>query len=145
MTQKIGLSSVVLLSLTGIGLAAEATSVGTSDIQTATSEPPQKIEDKEVTGDLSGLNKQSITIDYNRSGGTSYEMLLSLDPQIQLEGLQSLAELKVGDTVKVKYQQIYKDGEKNERIVLKNMATSIAIVRTAPTAGGSLVSGQDIK
>ena len=92
----------------------------------------EKMEYKTVTGAVVFVNGQSIGVEYSRTAKGSYEMILPVSQETQLDHLISLSEIKVGDTIAAKYRQTYKENDKGERIVLNTTATTIALVRRAP-------------
>jgi hypothetical protein len=94
---------------------------------------------KAVTGEVTSINRQAISVEYSKTSEGSYEMLLPITKDTRLERVQSLTELKAGDTVTVDYEQRYKAGDHGERIVLGTVAKRIALMRRAPPEG-SLVS-----
>lgn len=104
-----------------------------------TQEAEGQVESKEVMGEVASVSSSSISVEYSRTKQGSYEMLLPVGTETRFERLKSLAEVKAGDTVRVRYAQTYKDGEDGKRIVLKTLATHISLVRPAPK-DGALVS-----
>jgi hypothetical protein len=114
---KIGLIAVVTLSLTGIGLAAEPTSVG-----------------NEVTGEINAISKSLnfIAVVYKRdkANGVNYEVALPLTGSINLINVRSLKDLKAGDTVTVEYSDIT-DFDAANHEVHKRVVTAIKFIRPA--------------
>ena len=106
-------------------LWASSASAGPSELE-------ERLEHKKVTGELVTVTKQAISVEYSRTAKASYEMLLPITQDTKLVKVRSLDELQPGDTVKVQYEQTYREGEDGERIVLKTVATEIALVRQAP-------------
>jgi len=99
-------------------------------------EAGEKIQYGEVTGTVSAVNKMGIAVEYSRTRTGSSEMYLPLSDRVRLERLRSLAELQPGATVKVRYEQVYKEGEKeDQQIILKTVATAVSLVRSAPKEG----------
>lgn len=100
--------------------------------QAELSETDEKVAYDVVTGTVGSVSKQAISVEYSRTKTGSYEMLLPLTEETRLEHLKSLDELKTGDTIRARYQQTYREGDKGERIILKTAATEIALIRRAP-------------
>lgn len=65
---------------------------------------------KQVTGEIAGISKNFIAVDYglNAQGTSMQEMAFNLDKNIKIEHKRSLAELYLGDTVTVTYEEITK-------------------------------------
>lgn len=101
-----------------------------------------KVEYKEVTGTVSAVSKQGIAVEYSRTLEGSFEVFLPLGDKVKLERLNSLAELKPGDTVKVRYEQILKETKEGSPRVLKTTATEVALMRRAPEEG-ALISKEE--
>lgn len=118
---------MVFLGLTGIGSA-----VGTS-------EPEQKVEYKEVTGEVSAVSKRGIAVEYSRTRTGSSEMFLPFADHVKLQRVQDLTQLQPGDTVKVRFEQTYTEDKDGERTVLKTTATEVEMMRRAP-GDGALIS-----
>ena len=93
---------------------------------------------QEVQGTITWISKNKIAIAYQQDQGTEYEILLPFDGNtIKLEHKNKLAELKVGDTVKVQYDEEaieYPDGKKEGKLKAK------VISFISPKAAKSLTS-----
>lgn len=120
-------------------LLAIASSIWAAQLRADVDAPEEKVESKEVTGEVASVSASAISIEYSKTKQGSYEMLLPVGKETRLERLKSLVELKARDTVRVRYEQTYKEDDKGERIVLKTLATQISLVRPAPEEG-ALVS-----
>jgi hypothetical protein len=109
--------------LTGIGLAAEATSVG-----------------HEVTGKIVAMTRNfdfiSVEYKYNKKEQTSYQVALPLTGRLSLINLPSLKALKVGDTVNVEYSDIT-DFDASNQEIHKRLVTAIRFIRAADAKGTS--------
>lgn len=106
---------------------------------------PEKLAYKEATGTVVHVGKQAISVEYLVTKEGSYEMLLPVGQETKLKHVRSFDELKRGDTVRVKYEQVYREGEKGERVILKTTATEIALVRSAPRGGLTSREGQQLE
>ncbi len=92
------------------------------------------VEVKAVTGELTMIRRNAISVEFSKKDGESFEMLLPLADEVQFEHVKSLAELKRGDQVRVKYRQRYRDDEHGGHIVLKTQATTIELLKRASDA-----------
>lgn len=90
-----------------------------------------KVEYGEVTGTVSAVSKQGVAVEYSRTKQGSYEMFLPIAEGIRLSRIQSLTDVKPGDTVKVGYQQTVKEDGKGKRVVLKTVATELTFLKPA--------------
>ena len=87
---------------------------------------------KEVSGEVYALNRNRITLIYSRDEekGVEYEILLPFDKDVELVHKRSLDEIKIGDTVGVKYEETtieYKDKKSFRR-----KAKEIRFIKAAP-------------
>ena len=91
---------------------------------------------KEVTGDVVYVGKRAISVEVSRTTASSTEMLLPVNEETTLELLRSFAELKRGDTVRVRYDQTVKENiDGGDPLILKTVATTVTLVRRAPPPG----------
>ena len=72
---------------------------------------------KEVQGEISWISSRYIAIAYNRDPGkgSEDEMLLPIDSSLKLEHKQSLDQIKVGDLVRVQYDEETEEDEKGNK------------------------------
>ena len=113
----------VCSSLLFAGLAHAATPAAppaTTNTKTATAS---------ITGELSSVSSGVIAVTYKQAAGHDFEMLLPVDKATRFEHARSLKEFVPGDTVQVQYEQTYTDGRHGERVILKTLATSVALVK----------------
>ena len=96
--------------------------------------PEERIVQKEVSGQVIWVGKRAISVEYDRTASEVLEILLPFDGKtLKLERLKSLAELKRGDTIHVRYNQtLRKNEETGEESVVNTAATQVALVRQAP-------------
>lgn len=125
------ISALVLMIALGGGSAARAAE-GTSTAETKSDE---QVEQKTVTGEVMGATKRAISVEFSRTPTESTEMLLPVDGKTAVERLKSLADLRRGDRVSVEYQQTYREDEHGERIILRTIATRVALLRSASNEG----------
>ena len=95
----------------------------------------EKVVSKEVTGQVIWVGKRAISVEYDRTQESTYEMLLPVSSETKVERVKSLSELKRGDTVSVKYKQRSKKGEDGQDVILATVATKVALVRQASPEG----------
>ena len=94
-----------------------------------------------VTGTLVTLTKRAISVEYEAAGDQISEMLLPFTPDVALERVQSLSELKPGDTVQVDYRQRSRDDADGHPMILKTVATAITLVRSGSVKSLGSVEG----
>lgn len=94
----------------------------------------EKVEQKTVTGKLGMVRPHQISVEDVKKGSYAHEYLLPLAKDVRLHHVREFAELQQGDTVKVTYQQTSKKNEKGEKILLKTLATDIALVKSAASS-----------
>jgi len=125
------IGAVVLLALAGVARADAAKPAALAQDK-AEQQDDAKVELKEMTGQVMTVHKRYISVEFSKTKRESLEALLPIDDKTQFERVKHLGELKRGDTVKVSYWQTYREDEEGGRIVLKTVASSIALVRSAP-------------
>ncbi len=88
---------------------------------------------KEVEGPISGIGKDYISIIYQKddNDGIDYEIMLPLSEDMAMEHKQNLANLKVGDTVRVQYEETTEQNEKGPQSSRK--AQGITFVKSGVT------------
>jgi len=88
---------------------------------------------KDVQGEISWMNKKYIAVSYNRDlqKGTEEEMLLPIDKGIKLEHKKSLSELKIGDTVRVQYQEDAEVDDQGNQENGRRRATVVSFIKAA--------------
>jgi hypothetical protein len=74
---------------------------------------------EEVSGEISGISKDSISIVYSRdeARGVESEILLPLNNETKLERVKNLADLNIGDTVTVSYKKTKETTEEGKQII----------------------------
>lgn len=92
----------------------------------------EKVEVKELSGRIVAITKRSMSIEFDRPVNGADEALMPIDAKTKVERVKSLAELQRGDTIRVQYEQTYREDDKGERIILKTIARKIALIRSAP-------------
>jgi len=89
--------------------------------------PEEKMKSEEITGTISYVDNKGIAIEY----GPSAEIYLTMSSAPKLHGFESLKELQIGDTVKVRYETVYKEnkdrGQKESQTILKMRAVDISL------------------
>ena len=78
---------------------------------------PEKINRKsgEITGEVSAVDKRGIAVVFNRDvqKGSEDEMYMALDKNTKFEHKQKIEEIHAGDTVRVQYERIDDEGDRN--------------------------------
>ena len=134
---------VMLLLIGGIG-------VGTCAADGPTAAPKAKAAEEQeegivtmssVTGTIVTMTKRAISVEYEATGDQTSEMLLPFASNVAVERVQSLKELKPGDTVKVDYRQRSLDDADGTHRILKTVATTITLVRSGSVKSFGSVEG----
>lgn len=117
----IGIIGLLLLSISGIAFAKSE----------ETEEKIIKRTSNEVIGEVGAIGKNSISIIYGRDEKKSveYEMLIPIDVNTRLEHKKSLSELKVGDKIKIQFEDATSEDAGREK--LERMAKVISFVSPA--------------
>ena len=95
-----------------------------------------------LTGTVSSVGKNFINVEYTKSKGNAYERFLPLSDKVRLENFQSLNELRFGDKVRVQYQETYKEDKDGKKVVLKTVATDIALLKESQQQSLRSIEGQ---
>jgi hypothetical protein len=100
----------------------------------------RKTEVKEISGEVSGISSNSISILYGQNEKTSFEMALTIDKDTKVEHKKSLKEIHTGDMVLVRYEETtetYK--EKAEKGQMKDvtrrlgrLVKAVVFIKAAP-------------
>ncbi|MFC1658779.1 hypothetical protein ACFL1D_05295 [Candidatus Omnitrophota bacterium] len=87
--------------------------------------------DKSIQGEITGIGKNYIAVTYemNEEKGTEYEILLPVDKDLQLVHKNKFSELNIGDTVRIKYEEITEEYAETNRKLRK--AKVITFVKPA--------------
>lgn len=95
---------------------------------------------KEISGEVTVVGPSFIAVVYERDAkkGIEYEMALPIDKDIELVRKRNLDEIRVGDTVRVKYEET----QKGERITRR--AKVITFVKPAKTKLESMSEEYDV-
>ncbi len=87
---------------------------------------------KEIQGEVSWIGKDKIAVTYKRDDakGGEYEILLSFDKNsVRLVHKKSLGEIKIGDVVRIEYDETKEDSKGTEKI--NYQVKTIGFVRPA--------------
>lgn len=86
-----------------------------------------------ITGTISTIKSDSVSIAYHedKAKGIEYEMLLLLDNVFTIENKKNLSELKVGDTVKITYEDVTSEKIDNKEQKVERKAKIVSFVRSA--------------
>ena len=98
------ISLIILVTFNSMALAKEDTAKAKKTITA-----------KEVQGEISGITKDYISVIYKKDEekGVDYEIFLPIEQDIGLEHKQNLGELKLGDIVRIEYQETTEQDEKS--------------------------------
>jgi len=98
---------------------------------------------KVVSGEVSAISSNFINIIYEKNSkkGVEYEMPMKVDSDVQLKHKLELKEIKVGDTVLVRYDEMQQEAERPKKNgtmeqytkVLSRHARLITFLRPAKT------------
>ena len=85
---------------------------------------------KEVQGEITSISKRGISILFNRDevNGQEDEIMIPMDPKkVQLDHIQQLSQLAIGDIVRVQFEQEDTVGQGKDKTNFR--ATLISFVR----------------
>jgi hypothetical protein len=118
----------IILALVTLGLA-----LGNVGLTAAQDKAKENSKDEEkttsvankVTGQISSINKNSIAVVYKRdeAKGEEFEMLFPIDKNLRVVHKKNIAELAVGDTVEVQFEDVTiemkdrKEGKRNTTVL----------------------------
>lgn len=121
--------SWVPLTILAVSLLADAA-------RAEMSEPQEHLVSKTVTGTVVWAGKRAISVEFARTASKSEEMLIPIDDKTKVDRLlKSVSELKPGDTVRVGYQQTYKERDDGSEFLAATVATNISLVRSDAPEG----------
>ena len=78
-------------------------------------DPGEKMEHKMVSGTVEYIGPKVFSLEYAQTADSAKSILLPVDDETRYEHVGGLAELKVGDLVRVRYAQTYKEQGKGGR------------------------------
>lgn len=86
---------------------------------------------KGISGEVSGISKDFISIIYHRDEGTGIEkeIMLPISKTIIVEHKQSISQISIGDLVDVEFEEVSEEGKDGIKIKLE--AKVIRFVRSA--------------
>jgi len=108
-TQKFG--KIGFVAVLVLGLVGTAFTQGKKDAKTYHSAT------KEVSGEVTGITKDTISVMYyyDNAENKEYEILLPIAKDVKLGHVKSLSELLVGDIVNVQYEEITEEDNVGKR------------------------------
>ncbi len=98
-------------------------------------EAKEKVETKEVIGRLSSRspintpNYIGITLIDSRGNDTNHDMFFSVDEELKVQHKRKFSDIKIGDTVRVIYDEIMQVTEDGQEKLIKRTARIIKFVR----------------
>ena len=92
----------------------------------------RKVETLEITGKVLGITRDTLALEYEHTSESAYERILSVNPTTRVWPIANLSELRPGDTIKVRYNEVYKKDQDQTRFILKSLATEITVLNSAP-------------
>jgi hypothetical protein len=125
-----------------LGLAASSGWAATEPAKKPTAKNQETVVSKTITGEVVWVGKRAISVEYDRTAESSYEMLVPVGGDTKVERIKSLSDLKRGDVVSVQYKQRSKKAEDGKDVVLGTMASHVALIRQA-SPDGALRSNRD--
>lgn len=86
-----------------------------------------------ITGTISAVSSDSISVAYHedKAKGIEYEMLLPLDKTFNIENKKGLNELKIGDTVKITYEDVASENVNSKEQKIERKAKIVSFIRSA--------------
>ena len=100
--------------------------------------PKHQVITKKVTGEVAGISKNFIAVDYKQDEKGTRELALDMDKKTN-SAYESLEKIKVGDIVAVTYDEISEVKEGQRPIVIKRLAKLVEFHQAARVASGSSV------
>jgi hypothetical protein len=90
---------------------------------------------KEVEGVVSGLSSRFIAVEvgFNSEGGAMKEMAFNIDKNVTVSHKTSLSDIKMGDTVKLSYGEIYNE-QNGERVYVRRQLLTVIFLKAAEAA-----------
>lgn len=128
------IASLGLLIFLGAGAVLASSAEKTS--------PDEHVEERTVTGDVVSVGRSFISVETAKTKTSAEEMMFWLDKGVRVEGPKQLSQLQPGDRVSVQYLQTYRVDDAGERVILKTVATKVALLRSA-AGEGALRSADD--
>ena len=111
------LAAFVLVALSASAWAAE--------------EPNEKVLSKEISGTVSAASSSGVAVEYD----ISKEVFLPVGKETKYEKVVKSADLKHGDTVKVAYEQVFREDAEGKWKLVGTRATKVSLLRKAPEEG----------
>ncbi|MDD5255230.1 MAG: hypothetical protein PHR11_04160 [Candidatus Omnitrophica bacterium] len=96
----------------------------------AADEAKTRIVTKEVSGEIGGISSNFIAVVYGYAGGIAQEMALNMAKDVRTSG-RKVAEIGLGDIVKVIYEETIETGGDQKPRVIKREAKLIEFQRQA--------------
>lgn len=132
---KIALVSILVLGLR-VALAEKAP-------EQAQDKKILKTERNELSGVISGITKSSVSLVYekDKKKDIEYEAVFPINKDIQFEHLKSLNDLKIGDEVRIRFEDTnFEYSDKSQKVQRK--AKVISLIKAAPAVdSGTLLTG----
>lgn len=96
--------------------------------------PKEKKIEKTVTGNVVFIRKNKMSVEFGEDANGGQELLLSLDKDVKVKHAKNFAQIKQGDLVQVKYEEIYLDPKEKdgEPTVLKMTGKEITFLKSVP-------------
>jgi len=91
-----------------------------------------KTERNELSGVISGITKSSVSLVYgkDKKKDIEYEAVFPINEDIQLEHLKSLSDLRIGDEVKIRFEDTnFENSDKSQKVQRK--AKVISLIKAA--------------
>ena len=129
-----GLVLVMMMSVGGMGMAAEVAAMGAGDA--AKVELPSKL--KEITGIVIARTRMNLSVETSRQGSSWMEMVLPFDKTTKLRGYRHYDEIARGDTIKAVCKQTYEVQKDGSERIMGTMAAQISLVKSS--SSGKLTS-----
>jgi len=131
--QKIAaLLLAALIVVPQMALAQEEGNSGSANVkEEAKEEVVTSVSSKEITGQVGGISKDYIGVTYLGEKNIEYEMGIYIEGTPELERIKNFAQIQIGDTVTVKYDEVSEMGEDGKEIA-RHVAKKIIFVKKAP-------------
>ena len=127
------------VAILGIILTLSAAAAETNpQPQDENAKPKRQVISKKITGEVAGISKNFIAVDYKQDEKGTRELALDMDKNTK-SAYESLEKIKVGDIVAVTYDEISEVKEGKKPIIIKKLAKIVEFHQAARVASATSV------
>jgi hypothetical protein len=100
--------------------------------QDSDAKPKRQVITKKISGEVGGITKNFIAVDYEIDGKATHEMALVMDKDTRGSQI-GLKEIRLADTVLVTYEETVETKEGQKPKIIKRLAKTVELLRPAKT------------